>query len=218
MLKYNPRACMPSSEELPDSDDTPVDNELQDLIPTLLKMTLAIAQSNRMDWFFAVDMGIYHNPYEPAIVPDGFLSLGVERFYDENLRRSYVLQEEEKVPTLILAVVSETYRNEYSTKKDDYTNLGILYYVIYNPHRRRKSRLKVHKLIDGVYYLQDGNPVWLPEVGLGIGIERGTYQGVTREQLYWYNKQGQRLLTPEERANRLAERLKALGINPNLIV
>ena len=44
-----------------------------------------------MDWFFAVDMGIYHNPYEPAIVPDGFLSLGVERFYDENLRRSYVL-------------------------------------------------------------------------------------------------------------------------------
>ena len=43
MLKYNPRACMPSSEELPDSDDTPVDNELQDLIPTLLKMTLAIA-------------------------------------------------------------------------------------------------------------------------------------------------------------------------------
>ena len=56
-----------------------------------------------------------------------------------------------------------------------------MYYVIYNPHRRRKSRLKVHKLIDGVYYLQDGNPVWLPEVGLGIGIERGTYQGVTRE-------------------------------------
>jgi len=26
-----------------------------------------------------VDMGIYYDPDEPAIVPDGFLSLGVER-------------------------------------------------------------------------------------------------------------------------------------------
>ena len=35
MFKYNPLACLPSAEELPDSDDTPVDNELQNLIPNL---------------------------------------------------------------------------------------------------------------------------------------------------------------------------------------
>jgi Uma2 family endonuclease len=230
---------MPSSEELPDSDDTPIDDELQYYIPHLLRETLAMAWANRFNWFFARRMGIYYDPNEPAIVPDGFLSLGVERFYDENLRRSYVLWEEEKVPTLVLEVVSETYRNEYSAKKDDYADMGVLYYVIYNSHRRRKPRLEVHKLIDDVYYLQDGNPVWLPEVGLGIGIERGTYQGITREWLYWYNEQGQRLLTPEEqaqqaqeqaqqaqeqaqqaqeRANRLAEQLKALGIDPDSIV
>ncbi|MEH2244349.1 hypothetical protein [Nostoc sp.] len=29
MLNYNPLHCLPSSEELPDSDDTPVDNQLQ---------------------------------------------------------------------------------------------------------------------------------------------------------------------------------------------
>lgn len=29
MFNYNPLQCLPSSAELPDSDETPVDNELQ---------------------------------------------------------------------------------------------------------------------------------------------------------------------------------------------
>ena len=52
LLKYNPGLCLPSAEDLPDSDDTPVDNELQDLIPGLLKILLASIWSERMDWFF----------------------------------------------------------------------------------------------------------------------------------------------------------------------
>ncbi len=46
--------------------------------------------------------------------------------------------------------------------------------------------------------MQEGNPVWLPEIGLGIGCERGNYCGVTREWMYWYDEQGQRYLTPAE--------------------
>jgi Uma2 family endonuclease len=229
MLEYNPLACLPSSEELPDSDDTPVDNELQDLIPGLLKAILAIAWPERMDWFFGVDMGIYYDPDLPAIVPDGFLSLGVERFYDENLRPSYVLWEEKKVPILVLEVVSQKYRGEYSTKKIEYAKLGILYYVVYNPFRRRKRRLEVYKLVNNIYELHDGNPVWLPEISLGIGIERGTYLGIPREWVYWYNQQRQRFLTPEEdrklaqqqaqqaqqEVQLLRERLRSLGIDPD---
>ncbi|MEH2106667.1 Uma2 family endonuclease [Nostoc sp.] len=215
MLNYDPLACLPSSEELPDSDDTPVDNELQDLIPGLLKALLAMAWPERMDWFFGVDMGIYYDPDLPPIVPDGFLSLGVERFYDENLRPSYVLWEEKKLPILALEVVSKTYRGEYSTKKAEYARLGFLYDVVYNPFRHRKPRLEVYKLVNNVYELHDGNPVWLPEIGLGIGIERGTYLGITREWLYWYKAEGKRFLTSEERANLLAERLRSLGVDPD---
>ncbi|MDZ8137076.1 MAG: Uma2 family endonuclease [Nostoc sp. DedQUE04] len=200
MLNYDPLACLPSSEELPDSDDTPVDNELQDLIPGLLKALLAMAWPERMDWYFGVDMGIYYDPDLPAIVPDGFLSLGVERFYDEDLRPSYVLWEEKKLPIFVLEVVSKTYRGEYSTKKAEYARLGILYYVVYNPFRRRKPRLEVYKLVNNVYELHDGNPVWLPEIDLGIGIERGIYLGIPREWMYWYNHEGEKLLTPEEDA------------------
>ncbi|MBD6615929.1 Uma2 family endonuclease [Komarekiella sp. 'clone 1'] len=229
MLEYDPSARLPSSKELPDSDDTPVDNQLQRSIPDLLRTILARAWADRMDWFFGIRMGIYYDPNLPAIVPDGFLSLGVERFYDENLRPSYVLWEEKKLPILVLEVVSQTYRGEYSTKKAEYARLGILYYVVYNPFRRRKSRLEVYKLINNVYEFQNGNPVWLTEIGLGIGIERGTYLGIPREWMYWYNQQGQRFLTPEEKeklaeqkaqqaeqeTQLLRERLRSLGVDPD---
>lgn len=239
MLKYDPLMCLPSSEELPDSDDTPVDNELQDLIPGLLKATLALEWKDRTDWFFGVDMGIYYDPEQPAIVPDGFLSLGVERFIDEDLRLSYVLWEERIVPILALEVVSQNYRGEYSSKKQMYADMSVLYYVVYSYRRRRKPRLEVYRLVNEEYVLQPlDNPVWLPEIGLGIGRDRGTYLGITREWLYWYNEQGQRLLIPEERilqaeqqarqaeqqarqaeerARRLEEQLRSLGVDPDTL-
>lgn len=51
-----------------------MDNQLQHLIPGLLEAILAWLWASRMDWFFGVDMGIYYDPDQPAIVPDGFLS------------------------------------------------------------------------------------------------------------------------------------------------
>jgi hypothetical protein len=75
--------------------------------------------------------------------------------------------------------------------------------------------LEVHKLVNGKYELQAGNPVWLPEVGLGIGCDRGNYSGVTREWLYWYDESGRRYPTPQERIQRLAEKLRSLGIDPD---
>ena len=229
MLKYNLPRYLPSAEELPDSDETPVDNELQELIPGLLKAILLILWGERMDWFFGVDMGVYYHPDKPPIVPDGFLSLGVERFYDEELRPSYVLWDENVIPILALEVVSRSYRKEYTAKLDEYADLGVLYYVIYSSRRRRKPRLEIHKLVNGKYELQSGNPFWMPEIGLGIGCQRGNYSGVTREWLYWYDESGTRYPTPkeqiqqeaqradvaEQKAQQMAEKLRELGIDPD---
>ena len=226
ILNFNLPRYLPSAEELPDSDETPVDNELQELIPSLLKATLLTLWSERMDWFFGVDMGIYYHPDELPIVPDAFLSLGVERCYDEELRPSYVLWDENVIPILVLEVVSPNYRKEYTVKLDEYAALGVLYYVIYSSRRRRKPRLEVHKLVNGRYELQASNPVWLPEIGLGIGCERGRYGGVVREWLYWYDQAGNRYPTPqeqvqvaenraklaEERSHKLAQKLQSLGV------
>ncbi|RDH49365.1 Uma2 family endonuclease [Fischerella thermalis] len=228
MLQYNPLDCLPSSAELPDSDDTPVDNELQNLIPNLLAAILALAWSQRTDWFFGVDMAIYYAPSQSPLVPDGFLSLGVERFVDEDGRLSYVLWEEDGiVPVFALEVVSKTYGGEYEQKKLDYAQLGILYYAIYVPprrYRRKREPLEIYRLVEGNYVLQPGARVWMPEIGLAIGREQGTYQGRTREWLYWYDQEGRKLPTPEElaqqerqRAEQLAQKLRELGIDPDKI-
>ena len=227
---------LPTADELPCSDDTPVDNELQELIPSLLKSILQILWADRMDWFFGIDMGVYYHPEQPAIVPDGFLSLGVERFYDEELRPSYVLWEEQVVPSFVLEVVSVTPGREYTSKLDDYARMGVLYYVIYNSKRRRKPKLEIHKLVNGRYELQDTNPFWMPEIGLGIGYERGDHCGLKRDWLYWYAEDNQRYPTPAEqikqvqlqvvqersqlaqermRSNKLAAKLRLLGIDPD---
>ena len=42
-------------------------------------------------------MGIYFAPTQLPIVPDGFLSIGVERFVGEAGRLSYVFWEEDNV-------------------------------------------------------------------------------------------------------------------------
>jgi Uma2 family endonuclease len=100
MVNYNPLQNLPSSDELPDSDNTPVDHELQILIPTLLRLILNWLWGSRNDWFFGVNMGIYHttgkNP-RVAIVPDAFLSLGVPRLKNEKLRPSYIVWEENNI-------------------------------------------------------------------------------------------------------------------------
>ncbi len=231
MFIYDPNLCLPSSEELPDSDDTPVDNELQDLVPGLLKAILAQVWSDRWDWFFGVDMGIYYDPDLPAIVPDGFLSLGIPRLIDEDLRFSYVLWEERKVPSLVLEVVSHKYRGEYKAKKALYAQMGVKYYAVYAPRRRRKPKLEVYELIGEEYQSLTGEPIWLPEIGLGLGRDRGVYLGIERDWLYWYDEAGQRFSTPEERAEQaerqaqqaeeqlrsLIERLRQHGIDPETL-
>lgn len=167
-------------------------------------------------------MGVYFEPERPPIVPDGFLSLGVERFIGEG-RLSYVLGEEDNIPpVLALEVVSKTYGGEYE-RKVSYADLGVLYYAIYLPNRRsqrKRQPLEIYKLVEGHYELLEGSPVWLPEIGLGLGRERGRYLGRDREWLYWYDAAGNRLPTPEERiqqaesrAEKLAAKLREVGID-----
>jgi Uma2 family endonuclease len=243
MVQYNPLQSLPSAFDLPDSDDTPVDNELQNLVPNLLLAILAIAWSDRQDWFFGVDMGIYYqtNQYpQTPFIPDGFLSLGVERRKGERGRLSYVLWEENYVvPRLFLEVVSQTYRGEYSEKLSRYAQFGVHYYVVYNPHHSQRDKhdpLEVYRLSDGAYIRLPGEPVWMPEIGLGIGRGEGIYKGWQREWLYWYDQEGRRYPNQEEiaeqerkraeqerqraeqerqRAERLADRLRELGIDPS---
>lgn len=128
---------LPTREELPDSLEIPVDNELHTAVPQLLLDILSDYWSHRTDWFFGINMGIFHttgvDPRVP-LVPDGFLSLGVKHRPDPKGRPSYIVWEKNNiVPKLVLECVSKTYGGEYDKKMKKYARLGVLYYVVYNP-------------------------------------------------------------------------------------
>ncbi|CAN1208786.1 Putative restriction endonuclease domain-containing protein [Tumidithrix helvetica PCC 7403] len=167
---------LPTSNELIGSDDTPVDNEDQNFIPNVLLFLLEHIWENRDDWYFALGMGVYHttglNPKVP-VVPDVFLSLGVERRKGGESRTSYVVwEEQELVPIFALEVVSQTSGGEYEEKLAIYRKLSVTYYAIYNPRfwqRDGHLPLGIYKLVEGVYQLQIGEPFWMPEIDLGIG-------------------------------------------------
>jgi Uma2 family endonuclease len=206
-----------------------VDNEDQNLLPNVLLFLLNTIWADRTDWYFAVDMALYHetgeNPNIP-VVPDAFLSLGVERKKGGKSRKSYAVWEENGVvPILVLEMVSQTLRGEYRNKMNLYGQLGVLYYVVYNPEywqRHHHQPFELYKLVDGEYQLQQGEPYWMPEVGLGIGRCQVKFGGAVREQLAWFDGQGDRYLTAEERAEqerqakeRLEQYLRSQGIDPN---
>lgn len=231
MVQFETYRTLPTSAELPCSDDTPLDNEDQNFIPNLLLFLLESIWADRNDWFFGIDMGIYHTTgvsHLVPVVPDGFLSLGVERRKADKSRFSYVVWEEQGiVPTFVLEMVSKTLGDEYDSKLNTYAKLGVLYYIIYNPQYWRRDQhqpFEIYKLIDREYQLQIGEPFWMPEIELGIGRSNYTSGTIQREVLYWYNQTGTRYLTSEEVAQterqqrqRLATKLRELGIDPDNI-
>ncbi len=212
----DPDLRLPTSEELPDSDDTPVDNENQNTLPNWLLAILEEIWGERQDWFFGVDMGIYNREAQkkriPVVIPDGFLSVGVQRHKREGRGRlSYVLQEENEIaPILALEFVSKTYGQEYGEKMASYAQLGVKYYILYNPEYSRRDKhepFEVYKLSEGQYQLQKGEPFWLPEIELGIGRVQGKLGGITREWLAWHDETGKPYLLPQELIRQQSEQL-----------
>jgi len=232
-----PLPLLPTAAELPDSDDTPVDNELQNLVPNLLLAILSVVWSDRQDWFFGVDMGIYYLPTAPRkpVIPDGFLSLGVERRQRPSGRPSYVLWEENWTPPiLVVEIVSQTYGGEYDIKLNKYLDLGVLYYVVYNPDYWQRDGhfvFEVYHRVNDEFVLQSQETqecFWMPELQLAIGVAPGVYKGWERDWLFWFDQAGHRFPSPDERAaqaeqraaqaeqtlQELQNKLKQRGIDP----
>jgi Uma2 family endonuclease len=229
---FNPLP-LPTELDLPETDHKPVDNELQILAPGLLRAILTLAWQDRNDWFMGINLGVYHTPNQPAVGPDAFLSLGVPTFRPNGkLRLSYVVWTENNVmPQWALEIVSKTPGGEYDEKFSLYEEIGVLYYAIYNPDHWKRDRhdpFELYRLQNGQYVRQPGNPVWMPEIGLGIGVAIGMHGGLTRSWLYWYDAQGNQLPAPEnvidqqrQRAEQaeqqlqdLIQRLQERGIDP----
>ena len=64
--------------------------------------------------------------------------------------------------------------------------------------------------------------IQIPEWNISLGVWQGSYEGIERLWLRWFDAEGLLILSAEERAeqaeeraDRLAARLRELGIDPN---
>ena len=223
---------IPCLDHIKTEDDTPVDNIYS------LRQEHLLTEQLYSSWqgpgegrkFLAVgNVGLFYAVHQPPLVPDAMLSLDVELGDDHWAKenRSYFVWILGKPPEVVIEVVSNREGEEDTRKFRLYAQLGILYYVIWDPEQHlRSDPLRIFTLSEQRYVPLKGG--FFPVVGLGLTTWQGTWENWTNTWLRWCDASGvviptgaeraeqerQRAEQEQQRAERLAAQLRALGVNP----
>ncbi|AFZ17272.1 Uma2 family endonuclease [Allocoleopsis franciscana] len=229
---------VPDANSLVTEDDTPVDNFASAKQQRFLIGTLYSSEQERT-FLAEANVGIYHTDGQPAIVPDVFLSLDVqvpENWWDKQ-NRSYLVWKFGKPPEVVLEIVSNKVGDELGNKLKIYEHMRVSYYIVYDPTQQLGQQvLRIHEL-RGMRY-SETSATWLDQVGLGLTLWEGVFEGRQDVWLRWCYQDGNLLLTGDERAEQerlekeqqqqraekaeqraqlLAEQLRGLGIDPDTL-
>ncbi|MCC5623387.1 Uma2 family endonuclease [Nostoc sp. CHAB 5715] len=235
---------VPDASQLVTEDDTPVDNFGSEKQQRLLVSTLYSAISQ--NFIAAANVGIYHTDGQPPIVPDVFLSFDVQvpTNWWEKQNRCYMVWRFGKPPELVIEIVSNKEGDELGNKLRIYEQMRVSYYIVYDPsHQLGEQTLRVFELRPRRYF--ETTETWLEQVELGLTLWQGEFEGRQDTWLRWCHQDGSVLLTGDERTQSerlekeqailekeqailekeqalersqiLAERLRAMGIDPNTL-
>ena len=206
-----------------DPEEPGLPDEFHDLQPHLLAQTCQLPDRPRTDYFIAKDLNLYYDREHPQWYkrPDWFLVLGARPSENlQELRLSYVIWQERVSPFLVVELASpgtededlgRTERKEEirPTKWEVYEEiLQVPYYVVYdryeNQFRGFVLRFSSGDALRASQYeelaLEEGR-LWLEELGLGLGLWQGSYEGVEGLWLRFYDRFGDWIPTPNERAD-----------------
>ena len=226
---------LPDHTQLPESDGTFVKNFQEPPQGDLLTHTIEpVLQQIHPDGQYCIgrDSGIYWRITEPpergAEAPDWFYVPNVPPTLNGQYRRSYVLWQEYVAPLIVLEFVSgdgsqERDRTPITGKFWVYEQaIRVPFYGIYEVNL---ARVEVYQLINGRYQMMQPNERGhypIEPLGVELGIWQGRYTNMEFPWLRWWDAQGNLLLDgteiaqlAEQRAERLAERLRAMGVNPD---
>jgi Uma2 family endonuclease len=218
-------------EHLVTEDDMPVDNLFSEKQQRLLTEPLYSSWTPLPDpdnptqprsFLAAANVGIFPSLKQPPLVPDMFLSLDVRVPEDWHAKsgRSYFLWEFGKAPEVAVEIVSNRKGNELGSKLRDYARAGVIYYIVYDPTRQLGDEVLYVYQRQGTQYEPCASRD-LPEVGLSLLLWRGSYEGKETTWLRWCDADdnviptgAERATREAERAERLAAKLRELGVDP----
>jgi Uma2 family endonuclease len=219
-----PKEILPTMYDLPSEtvEDPGLPDEFHLIQPELLRLTFLPPDYPENRIFVASDLNLYYDPHHPQWYkrPDWFGVLGVSRLYEEQeLRLSYVTWQERINPYVAIELISPGTEqedlgktvwdvNQPPTKWIVYEQiLRIPYYFVFN---RYTNGFKAFGLMMNRYQPLKSEQMgfWLSEAKIGLGLWQGTYQGVERLWLRWYNEERNWIATPTEQEKQRAEQEK----------
>ncbi|MBD2494508.1 Uma2 family endonuclease [Nostoc sp. FACHB-280] len=238
----------PAKESLPTMYDLPSEDPKEPGLPDefhifqlqLLRETFSPPNYRTDEVFTASDLNLYYDTQHPLWYkrPDWFAVVGGSRLYEQkDLRLSYVIWQEGIAPFVVVELLSlgtekedlgQTLRevNQPPTKWEVYERiLRVPYYIVFD---RYTDKLQAFQIIAGRYSEMNLTTprIWMPSLQLGLGLWQGSYQGIERFWLRWYDADGNWIPTPVEqesqqveklatKVEKLAAKLRELGIDPN---
>jgi Uma2 family endonuclease len=227
---------LPTMYDLPSEyvEDSGLPDEFHLLQPRLLTDTFLPPNYPPDQVFVASDLNLYYDTRNPLWYkrPDWFAVVGVSRLFDQReLRLSYVMWQEIIAPLVMVELLSpktekedlgRTLRevNQPPTKWEVYERIvRVPYYIIFD---RYTDKLQAFQLVADRYEEIDvsSGKIWMPGIELGLGLWQGSFEGIERLWLRWYDSSGKWIPTPVEllkqekqKSDKLAAKLRELGIN-----
>jgi Uma2 family endonuclease len=204
-----PPELWPDVDHLITEDDTPLDNIGSEKQQRLSASSLYGWRGPRDGRPFVVmaNVGLFYSVHAPALVPDLMLSIGVSLPQDvwKKSKRSYMVWEYGKPPDLVLEIVSNLVGGEDDSKMAKYAEIGVKYYVIYDPQQLLSNEpLRIYELHPTGYELMDST--WMPAIELGLTLWHGRFEDRVDTWLRWCDEHGNLLPTGEERAEQERQR------------
>lgn len=241
----SPRLTLPTMYDLKseDPEEPGLPDEYHGYQPLLLRYTFKPDNCDPEEVFIGADINVYYdlrhlNWYKR---PDWFAVVGVSRLYEgRDLRNSYVMWQELVSPFVVVELLSPGTENEDlgqtvrqlgkpPTKWQVYEQiLRVPYYIVFS---RYTNELQAFRLVGGEYEsIKVGEEgLLIPPLGLRLGLWQGRFENIERLWLRWLTASGELILTPseeaevaqarviqvEQRAERLAAKLRELNIDPD---
>jgi Uma2 family endonuclease len=198
-------------------DDTPVDNLFSEKQMRMLTEALHASWNPGFPFVAMANVAVYVAMNRPAIVPDVLLTTRVEPLPEilEKEHRSYFSWlYDGKPPEVVIEIVSNKKGGELDSKKRNYEHMGVIWYAVFDPMRLLSEEpLLLFSLEQGKYQPQPADRL-LGDTGLSLTIWEGEYEGTACPWLRWMLPDGRLVLTGKERADKMAAKLRELGIDP----
>lgn len=131
----------------------------------------------------------------------------------------------------MIEIVSNQEGEELGKNLQIYEKMRVYHYVVYDPHLHLRGKVLTVYNLKARRYIETTNN-WLEEIGLGLTLWTGEFEGRNDTWLRWCDQDGHVVMTGDEKAAQkkqraenaeqrtqlLAERLRLLGVDPDSIV